>query len=72
MDWLNWAVRIATALGGIMFLVCFTIGALSVYNAWRATLILWQAKKRWLDLQRQPKPFQDKVRYEEQDDKNKS
>jgi hypothetical protein len=70
MDWLNWAIRIATVLGGVMFLVCFVIGALTVFNAWRATLLLWQAKKKWLDLQRQPKGFQDKVRYEDQNNKD--
>jgi len=52
MDWLNWAVRIATVLGGIFFLVCFYVGAHSLFTAWRSELMLWEAKRQWLALQR--------------------
>lgn len=52
MDWLNWAIRIATVLGGLVFLVCFYLGAHSLITAWRSTLILWEAKRKWLALQR--------------------
>jgi hypothetical protein len=52
MDWLNWAIRIATVLGGLVFLVCFYFGAHSLITAWRSTLILWEAKRKWLALQR--------------------
>lgn len=52
MDWLNWAVRIATVIGGIFFLVCFYVGAHSLLTAWRTELMLWEAKRRWLAIQR--------------------
>lgn len=62
MDWLNWAIRIATLLGGTVFFICFVFGALSLINAWRAELLLWEAKRKWLAMQRaeaekkKPKP----------------
>jgi len=52
MDWLEWAIRIATILGGTVFLICFYFGAHSLITAWRSTLILWEAKRKWLALQR--------------------
>jgi hypothetical protein len=52
MDWLNWFIRIATILGGAVFLICFFFGALSIVNALRAELLLWEAKRKWLAFQR--------------------
>lgn len=52
MDWLNWFVRIATVLGGTVFLICFVFGALSIINAVKAELLLWEAKRKWLAFQR--------------------
>lgn len=52
MDWLEWAIRIATVLGGVVFLICFYFGAFSLITAWRSTLVLWEAKRKWLALQR--------------------
>jgi len=52
MDWLDWAIRIATLIGGIFFLMCFYVGAHSLFTAWRSELLIWEAKRQWLSLQR--------------------
>lgn len=52
MDWLDWAIRIATVIGGIFFLMCFYVGAHSLFTAWRSELLIWEAKRQWLSLQR--------------------
>lgn len=59
MDWLNWLVRGAVVLGGLVFLICFTVGAVIIVNAWRDTLNMWRAKRKWLAYQRQPMGFRD-------------
>lgn len=64
MDWLEWAMRIAVVFGMTVFLVCAFIGAQSLIFAWRSSLELWKAKRRYLALQRQAAGFRDHVEKE--------
>jgi|Laugresbdmm110sd_1035091.scaffolds.fasta_scaffold91745_3 hypothetical protein len=75
MDWLNWAIRIATVLGGVFFLACFYVGAHSLFTAWRSELVLWEAKRQWLALQREEaakaKGIKPKSKPDDEEDENK-
>ena len=52
MEWLDWAVKAATVIGGTFFLVCALVGFYYLLQTYRSTLIFWQARKRWLEQQR--------------------
>jgi hypothetical protein len=32
--------------------MCFYVGAHSLFTAWRSELLIWEAKRQWLSLQR--------------------
>lgn len=61
MDWLEWAMRIAVVFGMSVFIICAVIGAQSLITAWRISLELWKAKRRYLALQRQAAGFRDHI-----------
>jgi hypothetical protein len=71
MDWLEWAIRIATVLGGSVFLICFYFGAYSLITAWRSTLVLWEAKRKWLALQRDEADKRKRTKQHTDDDEDK-
>jgi hypothetical protein len=68
MDWLEWAIRIAVALGGVVFLICFFLGALSLVSAWRITLEVWMAKRRFYAMQKAGKQYNDFIDKKIEDD----
>ena len=67
MDWLFWAVRIAVVLGGAMFLICFYVGAKSLYSIISSSLEIWAAKKKFYKFQSQhPEVFKRYLQYGEE------
>lgn len=72
MDWLNWTVRAFSVLGGIMFLLCFWMGARSLYSILSNSLEIWAAKKKFYTFQRQnPELFKRYLQYGEEGFKDK-
>lgn len=63
MDWLNWALRAFTIVGGTFAFICFVVGAFSLYTSIRASLELWQAKRRFYKFQKESPEFQLFTRY---------
>jgi hypothetical protein len=59
MDWLNWAIRLATVFGLTVFCICAFLGAQSLIAAWRVTLEIWKAKQRFQQIKAGGKDFQD-------------
>jgi hypothetical protein len=64
MDWLEWAMRIAVVFGMSVFIICAVIGAQSLITAWRISLELWQAKRRYYALRAQTSSFRSHVEEE--------
>lgn len=64
MDWLEWAMRIAVVFGMSVFVICAYLGAHSLITAWRISLELWQAKRRYYALRAQTPGFRDHVEKE--------
>ena len=58
MELIDWAVKIATAIGLTIFVVCAFIGAQSLIAAWRITLEIWKAKRRYHAIRSSSPEFQ--------------
>jgi hypothetical protein len=67
MDWLLWLGKIAVVLGGIMFLICFYVGAKTIYSVISSSFEIWAAKKKFYKFQNQhPELFKRYLQYGEE------
>ena len=63
MDWFNIFVRIATVIGGTVFVILALVGA---YYGWTVVISsyeLWRARCRWIIFRSQNAEFQAFARY---------
>lgn len=57
MTFLYWLLNAFMALGAVACLIFFTVGFFACLNAWKTSLLLWQAKRKWLAIERQEAGF---------------
>lgn len=65
MDWLNWALRAFTVVGGIFAFICFLAGAATIYANLKYSLELWLAKRRFYRFQKESLQFQTFVQHQD-------